>query len=667
MKTLKNYIFRYLLMACALVSAFGAFSQSIEIPVSKSKKNPVFSDMPPIAPGPFEPTYESLKTYKCPQWYSDAKFGIWAHWGPQGVAEQGDWYARSMYVQGSENYKYHVEHYGHPSKFGYKDIIQLWKAEKFDPDRLIKLYKAAGAHYFVSMACHHDNFDLWNSKYHRWNAVNMGPHKDIVGLWQAAAIKQGLRFGISEHMAVTYKWFSVSHMADKEGALAGVPYDGTNFDNFDLYGPAPEKVWEPGAELWSEDNMPDTWKKEWYLRVRDVVDTYKPDYVYSDYGNVPFRRDVGWKFLADYYNDNMTQHGGKLEAVYTGKGDNERVYVRDFENSKANDISPEPWQMDKCIGAFFYQRDMNIMPATDVLTLLVDVVSKNGNLLLDIPLKPDGTLNPDEEKLLADLARWMSVNSEAVFGSRPFKTYGENSEKKSDENNERQKYSSNDLRFTVKGDTLYVFTMGLPSNEVIIKSLRKKSPYIKGIIQNVDLLGYPGKLKWEQGKNNMVVRLPKMKTTDLTAVLRITGLKDLKWDGLTYPGSDGSINLGINPAERHGANYDVVPSGNIVHTANWNSPDGYISWKVNVPRPGNYEIIMNSSAGSGSSDVAIEVGVETVTGNFPSTGDWEKFESKTIGKVKIKKAGSTVVKFRANDPKTWKTLNLVSLTLKPTK
>lgn len=167
--------------------------------------------------------------------------------------------------------------------------------------------------------------------------------------------------------------------------------------------------------------MPDVWKKEWYLRVRDVVDTYKPDYVYSDYGNVPFRRDVGWKFLADFYNDNMAHHGGNLEAVYTGKGDNERVYTRDYENSKANDISPEPWQMDKCVGAFFYHRDMTILSVTDVLTMLIDVVSKNGNLLLDIPLKPDGTLNADEEKLLADLAGWMSVNSESIFGSRPFK------------------------------------------------------------------------------------------------------------------------------------------------------------------------------------------------------------------------------------------------------
>src|SRR5436305_3926786 len=177
------------------------------------------------APGTFQPTMDSLTHYHCPDWFRDAKFGIWAHWGPQAVPMDGDWYARQMYQQGHAQYRDHLEHYGHPSTNGYKDIIPLWKAEKWDPDSLMALYKKAGARYFVSMGSHHDNFDLWDSKYHRWNAVNMGPKRDVVGTWQKAAKKQGLRFGVSEHLGASFTWFQPSHGSDKTGPLAGAPYD----------------------------------------------------------------------------------------------------------------------------------------------------------------------------------------------------------------------------------------------------------------------------------------------------------------------------------------------------------------------------------------------------------------------------------------------------------
>src|SRR5208283_5058383 len=189
----------------------------------------------PIAAGPFQPTMQSLTNYHCPKWFRDAKFGIWAHWGPQAAPMDGDWYARQMYQQGSAQYKDHLERYGHPSTNGYKDIIPLWKAEKWDPDRLMALYQKAGARYFVSMGCHHDNFDLWNSKFHKWNAVNMGPQRDVVGDWQKAARKLGLRFGVSEHMGASFTWFQVSHGSDKTGPLAGVKYDGANPKWDELY------------------------------------------------------------------------------------------------------------------------------------------------------------------------------------------------------------------------------------------------------------------------------------------------------------------------------------------------------------------------------------------------------------------------------------------------
>src|SRR5659263_278739 len=188
----------------------------------------------------FKPTDESFEQYQYPDWFRDAKFGIWAHWGPQAVPRQGDWYARNMYIQEggkweTQDYEDHLKRYGHPSVSGYKDIIPLWRAERWNPEQLMKLYKKVGAKYFVSMGTHHDNFFLWNSKLHSWNSVNMGPHKDVVGLWQQAAQKEGLRFGISEHLAASYTWFQKAHSADKTGDKAGVPYDGNDPKYAELY------------------------------------------------------------------------------------------------------------------------------------------------------------------------------------------------------------------------------------------------------------------------------------------------------------------------------------------------------------------------------------------------------------------------------------------------
>jgi len=261
----------------------------------------------------FEPTFESLARYRCPDWFRDAKFGIWAHWGPQSVPMFGDWYARKMYEEGGKSgyYDHHVKTYGHPSKFGYKDIVPLWKAEKFDPEALMPLYKAAGARYFVSMGVHHDNFDLWNSKHQEWNAVKMGPKRDIVGDWQKAARKQGLRFGVSEHLGASYTWFQASRGADKKGPLAGVPYDGADARVERLYHPATK----PGDTAWYTTDA--AWAAEWSNRIGDLVDQHQPDLVYSD-GALPFG-DVGRKFLANFYNSNMKRHGGKLEAVYNLK------------------------------------------------------------------------------------------------------------------------------------------------------------------------------------------------------------------------------------------------------------------------------------------------------------------------------------------------------------
>ena len=614
-----------------------------------------------LVPGPFKPTYESLKDYKCPDWYQDAKLGFWAHWGPQGVAEIGDWYARNMYNESSLTYKYHVEHYGHPSKFGYKDIIQLWKAEKFDPDRLISLYKAAGAKYFVSMGCHHDNFDLWNSKYHRWNAVNMGPEKDIVGLWRDATLKQGLRFGVSEHMSPSFKWFSTSHDADKNGPLAGVPYDGNDPANYDLYGPKPEKIWG-GIDIWKEDNIPDSWKLEWYRRVNDLLSTYKPDYVYSDFGNIPYRREVGWQLLANYYNRSIADHGGKLEAVYTGKGDTEQTYVRDFESGCADAIRSEPWQMDKCINSFYYYKDTQKRPyvkADRVIRLLMDVVSKNGNLLLSIPQRPDGTIDAQEEAILADMAAWMKVNSEAVFATRPFKVFGEGPTVISDFR-KYWNYTAADIRFTTKSDTLYATVLGKPQGELVIAALKKGTVLVQGEIASVQLLGYDGKPDWQRRDEGLVIQLPaNANLSPIASVFKISGLKDLAYDGAIYPAGDRVSTLNVAAAEMHGKKFSI--SGK--YMAGWVDSSEWLSWKVKILQPGTYDVILNSSAMAGESEVTVTASDATLTGKFPKTENWNDYKTASIGQMTFKESGVFTLSFKPASA--WRPLNLVNVVLKP--
>ena len=282
---------------------------------------------------PFKPTDESLRQYKCPEWFRDAKLGIWAVWGVGSVPMQGDWYSRHMYEQGHPQYEYHVEHYGHPSKFGFKDLIPLWKAEKWNPDQLMELYKKAGARYFVGLALYSDNIDYWDSKYTKWNSVNMGPHRNIIGEWANAARKQGLPFGVSEHRGWWWPWYDNSKGSDKSGPLAGVPYDGAgkpyhgNDPKFsDLYANAPEPI-------------------AWYARMLDLVDKYHPDLFYTD-GPLPYTDEVGREFLSHYYNDNMQQHSGKLEAVFCGKVEVNGRFVQDLERKKLSAINPEPWQTD---------------------------------------------------------------------------------------------------------------------------------------------------------------------------------------------------------------------------------------------------------------------------------------------------------------------------------
>jgi alpha-L-fucosidase len=407
----------------------------------------------------------------------------------------------------SVEYLYHLEHYGHPSKFGYKDIIPLWKAERWNPEQLMALYKKVGAKYFVSMASHHDNFFLWDSKIHKWNSVKMGPMKDVVGIWQQAAKKEGLRFGISEHLGASYTWFQPSHGADKSGPMKGVPYDGANPEFQDLYHP---KTAPDDFEWLTKDPAN---QQNWLSSITEVIDLYQPDLVYSD-SELPFG-EVGRTMLAHFYNQDIVKNGGKLEAVYTCKHlISEGRWVRDIERGAMDSISIDPWQTDTSIGDWYYRTGQKYMTGTEVIQMLVDIVSKNGNLLLNVVQTPEGDLEQDVLDILEVIAGWIPANGEGIFGTRPWKVFGEGPSMKKQEKGrfggvkDVRPYESSDIRFTTKGETLYAFCMGLPTEDIKIFSLGKDSTISKRKVKSVEMLGSDEKLKWKQGSDELVINKP---------------------------------------------------------------------------------------------------------------------------------------------------------------
>jgi alpha-L-fucosidase len=641
----------------------------------------------PITPGPFQPTMESLTNYSCPQWFRDAKFGIWAHWGPQAVPMEGDWYARKMYQQGSPDYKDHLARFGHPSTNGWKDIIPLWKAEKWEPEKLMALYKKAGARYFVSMGVHHDDFFLWNSPLHKWNAVNYGPHRDVVGAWQKAARAQGLPFGVTEHLGASFTWFQDSHRSDHTGPFAGVPYDGANSNNWDLYHfPA-----EPGDVAWYSKNP--RWQQQWFNEIKELVDNYHPALLYSD-GPVPFGNEVGLSLIADLYNDSiqhnraefmafynglpprlrdhyeLERHRDKLMAVYTCKQPSDGRWVQDFERGVNGGINPHPWQTDTSIGDWFYNRHWKYQPLSWTVHMLVDIVSKNGNLLLNVVLRPDGSLDPEVETMLHQLADWTAINGEAIYGTRPWLVFGEGPmQVKGGAFKEDFKYSAEDIRFTTKGKTLYAIALGWPDDgKIVIQSLARTDDSSVNKIKRVELLGYQGKLKFTQTAGGLTVELPAQKLSDLTCSLKIMG-RNLKpvtppviGSGIR-PDSNGNVFLSATNAALHGSQLQLETRSGLPDIGYWDSGDAWVSWTAQMPKAGIFNVSATVATPNAEASFVVEAGNETFNVQAPQTGSWDTFQTIDIGRFQIIQPGELVVKVRAKDKATWKALNLNSVKL----
>jgi alpha-L-fucosidase len=511
----------------------------------------------PYAAPAFQPTWDSLAQYQVPNWFRDAKFGMWAHWGPQCQPERGDWYARGMYQEGSDQYRFHCQKYGHPSKFGFKDVINEWKAENWNPDELIGLYKRAGAKYFMALANHHDNFDLYHSTHQPWNSTRMGPKKDLIRGWANAAKKHDLPFGVSIHAAHAWSWMEPSQRSDRNGQLTGVPYDGkltkADGDGKWWHREDPQELYAQNHPLSKDSLNNGTIHSQWnwgngvtppsaeycekfYKRTLELIDKYGVEMLYFDDTALPLWpvSDAGLRIAAHMYNTSIKKHG-KLNAVIFGKILNEqqrKCMVWDIERGQSNQIESFPWQTDTCIGGWHYDRRIyengHYKSAKTIIQTLVDIVSKNGNLLLNIPVRGDGTIDDKERMVVEGIADWMHINSESIYGTRPWKIFGEGPaiaasaplNAQGFNEGKGKPFGPEDIRFATKGKVLYATMFGWPANQkATIKALNANA----GRVDRVTLLSNGQKLNTEQTADGLVVNLPDQQIGENAFVFKIEG------------------------------------------------------------------------------------------------------------------------------------------------
>ena len=515
-----------------------------------------------VATGQFTANWQSLSAWECPEWFRDAKFGIWAHWDPQCEAEDGDWYARSMYGANSSQWNTFKNIFGTPPSktMGYKDLCDHWKADKWDPEALIQLYADAGAKYFMAMGQHHDNFDCWDSPYQEWNSTRIGPLKDIVGGWAEACRRHGLKLGVSMHGAHAWTFFEVGdaydvHMTKEDGmatnADGSFKYWWHGYDPQELYAQnhAHSANWSDWGTIhnqwgWGNGVCPpsEEYMQKFQNRVLQCIDKYNPDMLYFDDTVLPFygastntNDKYSLSILQHFYNRSAAQHDGKQQVVVTGKilqDMHKQAMLWDVERGIPDRCQELPWQTCTCIGGWHYSKyegDNNMYKSAEtVIRMLVDIVSKNGNLLLSIPVRGNGTLDNNEKRIVAGIKAWMDINGESIYGTRPWKTYGEGplfdsaNPLNAQGFNEGINYSADDVRYVQKEGVVYATIMRWPAgNQFTFKSLGKLSKYYSGKVQEVRLLGH-GKVAFTQDTNGLTVTLPTKHPNEIAPVVCIT-------------------------------------------------------------------------------------------------------------------------------------------------
>jgi alpha-L-fucosidase len=446
----------------------------------------------------YQPTWESLSNYKCPDWFRDAKFGIFIHWGVYSVPGfSSEWYPRQMYDRkDTAVFNHHVRTYGPQDKFGYKDFIPMFRAEKFNADQWIDIFKRSGAKYIVPVAEHHDGFAMYNTSLSKWNAYNMGPKRDIIGELATAARKGGLIFGLSSHRIE--HWFFMGE---------GMKFNSDVKDHayYDFYGPARNE----DDTVMSAEHMND-----WLLRCCELVDKYHPQLFWFDWYIERACLEPYRKTFAAYYYNHASQWNQEVVINFKNKAFPDNAAVYDIERGSSRATRKYPWQTDTSMGkkSWGWISDEENKTPDEIIDALIDIVSKNGNLLLNIGPKPDGTISDEQVKVLLTIGEWLKINGEGIYGTRPWRISGEGKTIAVEGSFGDQKapvYTPEDIRFTSKDNIIYAFCLDVPvKTKIYIKSLGSGND-MPVRIKSIELLGSSEKIRWSQKKDLLVIDSPK--------------------------------------------------------------------------------------------------------------------------------------------------------------
>ena len=453
-----------------------------------SGNNPTFA-----AASRFQPTWESLKKYEAPNWYKDAKFGIFIHWGVYSVPAKGsEWYPRQMYKKEDRTYHHHRSVWGDQAQFGYKDFIPMFKAQRWDPNEWVELFKKAGARFVVPVAEHHDGFAMYDSTHTRFDSVEMGPKRDVLGELAAAVRAAGMKLGASSHYA--FNWDYYTH--DKEFDTSDPAYYG-------LYG-RPHEAKSPPDRQFIE---------HWYARTTEIVDKYRPDLLYFDFGFNKPEFESHRRELAAWYYNRAAEWGKEVVLNYKKQAFPDGAAVLDLERKRLNHIREPVWQTDTMVTkrSWGYIGDDDYKSADQLVDMLADIVSKNGVLLLNVGPRADGTIEKKARDILAEIGNWLDVNGEAIYDTRPWHTFGEGPNlicRREKRSRPYVPFTAEDVRFTTGADSIYAICLDWPGGELKIQSLSSRTFLSPGGISDVRLLGADQELKWSRDAGGLKIKLP---------------------------------------------------------------------------------------------------------------------------------------------------------------